>query len=56
MVIHNFQKDTSPRLDGWTMEYFLGFYDLIEDDLVRVVEDSFNNGKVFGLSTPLLYP
>jgi hypothetical protein len=28
-VLHSFQKDKSPGPDGWTMDFFVGLYDLI---------------------------
>jgi hypothetical protein len=30
------------------MEFYLGFHDLMEEDLLRVVEDSKASGKVLG--------
>ena len=45
-VLHSFQKDKSPRLVGWPIEFFLDFYDLIEEDLLRVIEESRSFGKV----------
>lgn len=36
-VIHSFQHDNSPGPDGWTIEFYLGFIDLIGNDLLGVV-------------------
>jgi len=38
-VLYSFQKNKSPSLDGWTMEFFLGFYELIGKELLQVVEE-----------------
>jgi len=42
----NITKDKIPRPNGWTMEFFLSFYDMIEDELFRIIEESRNFGKV----------
>jgi len=34
-----FKKDKSPRLDGWTIEFYLAFYELTRNDLLKVVEE-----------------
>jgi hypothetical protein len=39
-ILESFQKDKSLGLDGWKMECFLGFYEMIEEDLLRVVEET----------------
>jgi hypothetical protein len=45
-VLHRFQKDKSPSPDGWLVEFFLGFYEIIGDDLLRVIEESRTSGRV----------
>ena len=35
-----FQRDKSPGPDGWSVEFYLGFYDLFGVDLLKVVEES----------------
>ena len=35
-----FQKDKSPRSDGWTVEFFLAGYDSIGLDLSHLVEET----------------
>jgi hypothetical protein len=35
-------------LDNWTMELFIGFYDLVEEDLIRIIEKVRVSGKVLG--------
>ena len=44
-VLTSFQKDKMPRLDGWSIEFFIGFYEMIEEDQIRVIEKSRLNGK-----------
>jgi hypothetical protein len=45
-VLHSFQKDKSPRPDGWAWEFFLGFYEVLEEDLLEVVKESKAYGKI----------
>ena len=35
-----FEKDKIPSPDGWTTEFFVGFFDLFGDDLLKFVEES----------------
>jgi len=37
--LHNFQKDKIPRLDGWSMDLCVGLYELIGQDILKVVEE-----------------
>jgi hypothetical protein len=39
VVLNTFQKDKSHGLDGWTVEFYLDFFELIGEDLLRVVEE-----------------
>ena len=39
-IISTFQKGKSLGPHGFTLEFFLGFYDLIKDDLLKVVRES----------------
>ena len=39
-VLGSFQKDKSPGPDGWTIDFFLGLFDILGRDLLQVVEDS----------------
>lgn len=34
-----FKKDKSPGPDGWTIEFYLAFYELLGNDLLKVVEE-----------------
>jgi hypothetical protein len=45
-VLHSFQKDKSPGPDGWSIEFFLGFYDLLGVDILQVVEESRREGVI----------
>ena len=46
VTLHSFQKDKSPGLDGWTIEFFLGLYDLLGGDLLKVMEDTRLSGRL----------
>ena len=39
-VLHSFQKDKSPGPDGWTIEFFLGCFDILGLDLLLMVNES----------------
>jgi hypothetical protein len=45
-ILHSIQKEKSLGLDGWLVEYFIGFYEVLEQDLLRVVEESRASGKI----------
>jgi len=47
-VLTPFQKDKSLVLDGWIVELFIGFYELLEEDLLQVLEESMVSSKVIG--------
>eukprot|EP00253_Pinus_taeda_P009046 PITA_09046 len=42
-----FKKDKSPRPDGWTIEFYLTFFELLGQDLLRVVEESRSSGCLY---------
>jgi hypothetical protein len=48
VVLGNFKKAKSPGPDGWIVEFFLGFYDFLEDEFLRVIEESRRSGKMLG--------
>ena len=47
-IIYSFQKGKSPRPDGFTIEFFQGFFDLVKEDLLKAVQESQRVGKVLG--------
>jgi len=34
-----FKKDKSPILDGWLVEFYLEFFDILGQDLLKVIRD-----------------
>lgn len=46
-VLKWFKKDKSPGPDGWTIEFYLAFFDLLASDLLRVVEECHSTGRLF---------
>jgi hypothetical protein len=47
-ALKSFSKDKSPGPDGWTVEFYLHFFDLVGTELLELVEDSRLHGKVSG--------
>jgi hypothetical protein len=45
-VMKNFQKEKIPGLVGWTIEFFLGFFDLLGQDILRLVEETRLTGQM----------
>lgn len=39
-ILHSFQKGQSLGHDGCTVEFFIGFYEMLKDDLLKVVQES----------------
>jgi hypothetical protein len=48
VALKSFSKDKSPGPDGWTVEFYLHFFDLVGLDLLELVEDTRLKGKVVG--------
>jgi hypothetical protein len=48
MVSQSFYKEKSLGLDGFLVEFFIGCFEFIENDLRRVFEASRIKGKMFG--------
>jgi hypothetical protein len=46
VVLKGFSKDKSLGPDGWMVELFLSFFDLVGDDLLEAVEESRRSGEV----------
>jgi hypothetical protein len=49
-VLHKFKKYKIPGTNGWTIDLFLGIYEIIGMDILKVVEESHINGH---MHTPL---
>jgi len=45
-TLFSFQKDRSPGPDGWTIEFFQELYEILGKDILRVVEDSRQSGRI----------
>ena len=45
-ALKSFKKDKSSGPDGWPIEFYLAFFDLLEPDLVKMVETSRKDGQV----------
>lgn len=45
-TLRSFQKDKSPGLNGWSIEFYLGLYEVIGNDLLKVVEESRSQGHM----------
>ena len=45
-ILHSFPKDKSLGQDGWPIEFYLDFCDLIGKDLLKVVEESRKEGFI----------
>jgi hypothetical protein len=45
-ILKAFTKDKSPGPDGWTVEFFLHYFDLVGEDLLGMVEESRRKGEV----------
>lgn len=48
-VLNYFKRSKIPMCDGWTIEFFLGFYDLMVDDVHGMVEEYRDFWKVLGV-------
>jgi hypothetical protein len=46
-ALNTFKKDKSLGPDGWTVEFYLHFFDLISDDLWELVENSRLRGTIY---------
>lgn len=45
-TLHSFQAGESLGPDGWTVEFYRGFWDLIVEDLLTIAEDSWRLGQI----------
>ena len=46
LALQSFQKDKSPGPDGWTIEFFIELYELLGDDILKVVENTRLSGRI----------
>jgi hypothetical protein len=54
-TLKGFVVSKSPGPDGWTVEFFLEFFDLLGSELLEVVEESRLKGKVNGALNATFY-
>ena len=45
-IIKSFKKDHSPSPDGWNIKFFLAFFDLMGEDLLKMVMEIKGSGKM----------
>lgn len=45
-VMKSFKKDKCPGPDGWMIEFFIHFFDLVKMDILSMVEESRMSGKI----------
>eukprot|EP00253_Pinus_taeda_P028247 PITA_28247 len=45
-ILKSFKENKSPVPDGWSIEFFIHFFDLIKHDLLRMVEASRMSGSI----------
>jgi hypothetical protein len=45
-ILKDFSKDKSPGPDGWTVEFFLHYFELVGEDLLGMVDESRRKGEV----------
>jgi hypothetical protein len=47
-VLHSFKKAKNPGPNRWTAKFYFGFYDFLEEELLRVIKESRSFGKIMG--------
>jgi hypothetical protein len=45
-VLTSFKREKSHKSDGWIVELFIGFYKMLEYEILRVVEETRSFGKI----------
>jgi len=46
VALKSFSKDKSLGLDGWIIEFYLHFFDLVGPELLELVEESILHGRI----------
>jgi len=46
LIMKSFKKEKSPGPDGWPIEFFIHFYELIKNDLLAMVEEPRQRGSI----------
>lgn len=46
VVLKLFQRDKSPEPDRWPIEFFVDFFEIITNNLLKVLEEAYNSKKV----------
>eukprot|EP00253_Pinus_taeda_P030027 PITA_30027 len=41
-----FKKDKSPSPDGWTIEFYIAFFEILGEDLLKIVENCRRSGRI----------
>lgn len=47
-ILKKMAKDKSPGPDGWSVEFYLHFFDLLGDEMVCLVEEAHISGRISG--------
>jgi len=42
------KKDKNPGSDGWTMKFYIVFFEVLGTDLLRIIEESRRNERILG--------
>lgn len=45
-VLKGFARDKNPGPDGWPVEFFLEFFEIMGEDLLSMLEEFMNFGKI----------
>jgi hypothetical protein len=46
-ILGSFKKEKILGPNGWTMEFYLGFYEFLEKDLLHVIDESRRSGNIW---------
>jgi hypothetical protein len=48
VMMNSFSKERNLGPNGWTIEFFLSFFDLLGEDLLKIVLELKDKGKMIG--------